>query len=67
MIGLLRRSNVVISKIFEGLDDIILILGFNMQYYMFIFFPPSQIYSQCNVYEAGHKKKTFEYYTEKVI
>ncbi|CAL5407194.1 unnamed protein product [Camellia sinensis] len=25
----------------------------------------SQIYSQCNVYEAGQKKKTFEYYTEK--
>ncbi|KAI8539887.1 hypothetical protein RHMOL_Rhmol09G0217800 [Rhododendron molle] len=25
----------------------------------------SQIYSQCNIYEAGQKKKTFEYYTEK--
>ncbi|KAL8145738.1 putative pectate lyase 21 [Apium graveolens] len=25
----------------------------------------SQIYSQCNVYEAGEKKKAFEYYTEK--
>jgi len=25
-----------------------------------------QIYSQCNVYEAGDKKKTFEFYTEKV-
>ncbi|RDX87902.1 putative pectate lyase 4, partial [Mucuna pruriens] len=25
----------------------------------------SQIYSQCNVYEAGTKKKTFEFYTEK--
>jgi len=25
-----------------------------------------QIYSQCNVYEAGTKKKTFEFYTEKV-
>nr|XP_011469728.1 PREDICTED: putative pectate lyase 21 isoform X2 [Fragaria vesca subsp. vesca] len=25
----------------------------------------SQIYSQCNIYEAGTKKKTFEYYTEK--
>ncbi|XP_031250137.1 probable pectate lyase 4 isoform X1 [Pistacia vera] len=25
----------------------------------------SQIYSQCNIYEAGKKKKTFEYYTEK--
>ncbi|KAK6929280.1 Pectate lyase, partial [Dillenia turbinata] len=24
----------------------------------------SQIYSQCNIYEAGQKKKTFEYYTE---
>ena len=29
-----------ISNIFEGLDDIILILGFNLQYYMFIFFFP---------------------------
>ncbi|CAA3027066.1 probable pectate lyase 4 [Olea europaea subsp. europaea] len=27
----------------------------------------SQVYSQCNIYEAGEKKKTFEYYTEKVI
>ncbi|KAH7862200.1 hypothetical protein Vadar_001367 [Vaccinium darrowii] len=26
----------------------------------------AQIYSQCNIYEAGQKKKTFEYYTEKV-
>ncbi|XP_042500321.1 probable pectate lyase 4 [Macadamia integrifolia] len=26
----------------------------------------SQIYSQCNIYEAGQKKKAFEYYTEKV-
>ncbi|KAH7547996.1 hypothetical protein JRO89_XS14G0051000 [Xanthoceras sorbifolium] len=26
----------------------------------------SQIYSQCNIYEAGEKKKTFEYYTEKM-
>ena len=26
----------------------------------------SQIYSQCNIYEAGQKKKSFEYYTEKV-
>ncbi|KAM1069305.1 hypothetical protein ACFX13_001266 [Malus domestica] len=25
----------------------------------------SQIYSQCNIYEAGNKKKTFEYHTEK--
>ncbi|XP_022869881.1 probable pectate lyase 4 [Olea europaea var. sylvestris] len=25
----------------------------------------SQVYSQCNIYEAGEKKKTFEYYTEK--
>ncbi|KDP46106.1 hypothetical protein JCGZ_06617 [Jatropha curcas] len=25
----------------------------------------AQIYSQCNIYEAGQKKKTFEYYTEK--
>ncbi|XAR72062.1 Pectate lyase [Bertholletia excelsa] len=25
----------------------------------------AQIYSQCNMYEAGQKKKTFEYYTEK--
>lgn len=25
----------------------------------------SQVYSQCNIYEAGKKKKTFEYYTEK--
>ncbi|CAK9176538.1 unnamed protein product [Ilex paraguariensis] len=25
----------------------------------------SQIYSQCNIFEAGQKKKTFEYYTEK--
>ncbi|KAL1343282.1 hypothetical protein HN51_029699 [Arachis hypogaea] len=25
----------------------------------------SQIYSQCNIYEAGAKKKTFEFYTEK--
>ncbi|XP_048326547.2 probable pectate lyase 4 isoform X2 [Ziziphus jujuba] len=25
----------------------------------------SQIYSQCNIYEAGQKKKTFEYYMEK--
>ncbi|XP_057427118.1 probable pectate lyase 4 [Lotus japonicus] len=25
----------------------------------------SQIYSQCNIYEAGTKKKTFEFYTEK--
>lgn len=25
-----------------------------------------QIYSQCNIYEAGTKKKTFEFYTEKV-
>ncbi|KAI4351146.1 hypothetical protein L6164_005529 [Bauhinia variegata] len=25
----------------------------------------SQIYSQCNIYEAGNKKKTFEFYTEK--
>ncbi|KAI3426664.1 Pectate lyase [Psidium guajava] len=25
----------------------------------------SQIFSQCNVYEAGQKKKTFEYYIEK--
>ncbi|KAJ4847139.1 hypothetical protein Tsubulata_048624 [Turnera subulata] len=25
----------------------------------------AQIFSQCNVYEAGEKKKTFEYYTEK--
>ncbi|GFY82223.1 pectin lyase-like superfamily protein [Actinidia rufa] len=25
----------------------------------------SQIFSQCNIYEAGQKKKTFEYYTEK--
>ncbi|KAK4284098.1 hypothetical protein QN277_000971 [Acacia crassicarpa] len=25
----------------------------------------SQIYSQCNIYEAGIKKKTFEFYTEK--
>ncbi|CAI9773103.1 unnamed protein product [Fraxinus pennsylvanica] len=25
----------------------------------------SQVYSQCNIYEAGQKKKTFEYYTEK--
>ncbi|XP_050209628.1 putative pectate lyase 21 [Mercurialis annua] len=25
----------------------------------------SQIFSQCNIYEAGVKKKTFEYYTEK--
>lgn len=25
-----------------------------------------QIYSECNIYEAGQKKKTFEYYTEKV-
>ncbi|XP_018836513.1 probable pectate lyase 4 isoform X1 [Juglans regia] len=25
----------------------------------------SQIYSQCNIYEARQKKKTFEYYTEK--
>ncbi|GLT50877.1 hypothetical protein SLA2020_243320 [Shorea laevis] len=25
----------------------------------------AQIYSQCNIYEAGNKKKTFEYYTEK--
>ncbi|KAL9418928.1 hypothetical protein AB3S75_036811 [Citrus x aurantiifolia] len=25
----------------------------------------SQIYSQCNIYEAGQKKKAFEYYTEK--
>ncbi|CAN6710375.1 unnamed protein product [Malus baccata var. baccata] len=26
----------------------------------------SQIYSHCNIYEAGNKKKTFEYHTEKV-
>ncbi|KAL1343281.1 hypothetical protein AAHE18_09G218400 [Arachis hypogaea] len=26
----------------------------------------SQIYSQCNIYEAGAKKKTFEFYTEKI-
>ncbi|MED6136868.1 hypothetical protein PIB30_059821 [Stylosanthes scabra] len=25
----------------------------------------SQIYSQCNIYEAGAKKKTYEFYTEK--
>lgn len=25
----------------------------------------AQIYSQCNIYEAGKKKKTFEFYTEK--
>ncbi|XVF83442.1 hypothetical protein PTKIN_Ptkin16aG0486400 [Pterospermum kingtungense] len=25
----------------------------------------AQIYSQCNIYEAGQKKKTFEFYTEK--
>ncbi|XP_054786233.1 probable pectate lyase 4 isoform X1 [Prosopis cineraria] len=25
----------------------------------------SQIYSECNIYEAGTKKKTFEFYTEK--
>lgn len=25
----------------------------------------SQIYSQCNIYEAGKKKKVFEFYTEK--
>ncbi|KAI4385700.1 hypothetical protein MLD38_003695 [Melastoma candidum] len=25
----------------------------------------SQVFSQCNIYEAGQKKKTFEYYTEK--
>ncbi|CAN1798056.1 Probable pectate lyase 4 [Linum perenne] len=25
----------------------------------------AQIYSECNIYEAGEKKKTFEYYTEK--
>ncbi|TQE04887.1 hypothetical protein C1H46_009490 [Malus baccata] len=25
----------------------------------------SQIYSHCNIYEAGNKKKTFEYHTEK--
>ncbi|CAL1374404.1 unnamed protein product [Linum trigynum] len=25
----------------------------------------AQIYSECNVYEAGEKKKVFEYYTEK--
>lgn len=25
----------------------------------------SQVFSQCNIYEAGPKKKTFEYYTEK--
>ncbi|KAJ4977805.1 hypothetical protein NE237_008585 [Protea cynaroides] len=25
----------------------------------------SQIYSQCNIYEAGQKKKAFEYYSEK--
>ncbi|KAL7095704.1 hypothetical protein ACP275_10G040800 [Erythranthe tilingii] len=25
----------------------------------------SQIYSQCNIYEAGHKKVAFKYYTEK--
>ncbi|CAJ1977728.1 unnamed protein product [Sphenostylis stenocarpa] len=25
----------------------------------------SQIYSQCNIYEAGTKKKTFEFYSEK--
>ncbi|RAL54830.1 unnamed protein product [Cuscuta campestris] len=25
----------------------------------------SQVYSQCNIYEAGQKKKAFEYYTEK--
>ncbi|XP_065869548.1 probable pectate lyase 4 [Euphorbia lathyris] len=25
----------------------------------------AQIHSQCNIYEAGEKKKTFEYYTEK--
>ncbi|EOY18388.1 Pectin lyase-like superfamily protein isoform 3 [Theobroma cacao] len=25
----------------------------------------AQIYSQCNIYEAGMKKKTFEFYTEK--
>ncbi|MBA0600435.1 hypothetical protein Gorai_006622 [Gossypium raimondii] len=27
----------------------------------------AQIYSQCNIYEAGKKKKTFEFYTEKVM
>ncbi|KAL9422027.1 hypothetical protein AB3S75_034323 [Citrus x aurantiifolia] len=27
----------------------------------------SQIYSQCNIYEAGQKKRTFEYYTEKAV
>ena len=26
----------------------------------------SQVFSQCNIYEAGVKKKTFEYYPEKV-
>ncbi|WCJ19471.1 Pectin lyase-like superfamily protein [Euphorbia peplus] len=25
----------------------------------------AQVHSQCNIYEAGEKKKTFEYYTEK--
>ncbi|MFS7957818.1 putative pectate lyase [Helianthus anomalus] len=25
----------------------------------------AQIYSQCNIYEAGQKKKAFEFYTEK--
>ncbi|KAK6146956.1 hypothetical protein DH2020_017868 [Rehmannia glutinosa] len=25
----------------------------------------SQVYSQCNIYEAGHKKVAFKYYTEK--
>ncbi|PWA35763.1 pectin lyase-like superfamily protein [Artemisia annua] len=27
----------------------------------------AQIYSQCNIYEAGQKKKAFEFYTEKAI
>ncbi|KAL4388147.1 hypothetical protein GQ457_09G029040 [Hibiscus cannabinus] len=41
---------------------------FNFSYTLFsncMFYVINQIYSQCNIYEAGKKKKTFEFYTEK--
>lgn len=54
----------------KKLLSIWIISSFIYKLWIFLFwlcmFFVNQIYSQCNIYEAGMKKKTFEFYTEKV-
>ncbi|KAK9938961.1 hypothetical protein M0R45_015671 [Rubus argutus] len=60
LIDITRQStDITISRCYFQQHDKTMLIGADPSHV------ESQIYSQCNIYEAGTKKKAFEYYTEK--